>query len=63
MVMDHAFHSTNQIKEVRSEKKMNHIIPQTKHTLNNQVMRFNFGKSYLGTPFLHGICHDPVVYR
>jgi hypothetical protein len=33
------FHKPN--KKVRSEKKMDHFIPQTKHTLSNCFKRFS----------------------
>jgi hypothetical protein len=41
VVMDQPilFHKPN--KKVRSEKKMDHFIPQTKHTLSNCFKRFS----------------------
>jgi hypothetical protein len=42
MVMINSFHSTNQIKEVRSEKMMDYLIPQIKQAIIVANTALNF---------------------
>jgi len=44
-----SFHSINQIQKVRSEKMMDHVVPQTKHT-KEPVVRFRRLTTYIYFP-------------